>query len=178
MQEHDNTFGQKCKGNFCKLMPYVINYFAGVGIGLLLSVICNIPLRFIKIINIDVGLFLVGIIGMGITLFRRSYRKGYTANPSTYSFKLKTTLLFIVMIFALQSLLNLIIGHTVYTSGPTCWLSNYILSVLNPTMKNAKKMLLGIDWLLVLIADIFIYAPLMILGEYKGSMQHNKDFSN
>lgn len=175
MQEHDNTFVQKRKEIFNKLMLYFINYFAGIGIGLLVTIICDIPLSFIRIINTDLGAFLVGIIGMGITLFIRSYRKGYTANPSIHSFKLKTTLLFIVMVFALQSLLILIIGHTPYISGPTVWLSNYILSVMNLTAETAPKMLIGIRWVLILIANIFIYAPLMILGEYKGSIQRSKD---
>ena len=175
MQEHDMTVGQKRKEFFNKLILYVINYYAGIGVGLLVSLICNIPLRFVKIINTDLGAFLVGIIGMGITLFLRSYRKGYTANPSIYSFKLKTTLLFIVMVFALQSILILIIDHTVYISGPTCWLSNYILSVVNPTTEAAPKMLNGIRWVLILIANICIYAPLMILGEYKGFKQRSKD---
>ena len=69
MQEHDVTVGQKRKEIFNKLILYFINYYAGIGVGLLVSIICGIPLSFIRIINTDLGAFLVGIIGMGITLF-------------------------------------------------------------------------------------------------------------
>ena len=176
MQELNNNFGQKLKDLLHRFAPYFVNYFAAVGIGLLVSIICNIPLRFINIINTDVGLFIVGISGMGITLFRRCYGQGYNANSHTYTFKLKTTLLFVGMVFVVQISLSLLIGHTVYISGPTHWLAFYILSVINPTLVNAKKMLLGIDWSLLLIADVFVYAPIMIFAERLGAKHHNKGF--
>ena len=174
MQNQDKNFWHKLKEVLLKFAPYFVNYFAGVGVGLLISVVCNIPLRFIKIINIDLALFIVGFVGMGVTLFRRSWALSYSANSYTYTFKLKTTLLLVGMVLGVQILLSLLIGHTVYISGPTHWLAFYVLSAINPTLVNAKTMLLNIDWALLLVADICIYAPIMILGEYLGAKQHNK----
>ena len=73
MQNQDKNFWHKIKEVLLKFAPYFVNYFAGVGVGLLISVVCNIPLRFIKIINIDLALFIVGFVGMSITLFGRSW---------------------------------------------------------------------------------------------------------
>ncbi len=155
---------------------YLVNFFMSVIIGLEIVILLDLPMKFIKTINIDLGSFIAHFLGMCIALYVRSYRQGYFQNTRTYSFAFKKTLLYVGIVFAVQIALTLIIGgHAVYISGPTVWLASYVLPAADRTFADGRAMIAGYDWLFMLLADVFIYAPIMILGEYLGTKQNVKE---
>ena len=82
------------------------------------------------------------------------------------------------MTFAVQILVILLIsGHAVYVSGPTVWLSLFILPDSYVTTPKGQLIIIGYDWMFMLLADILIYAPIMILGEYLGDKQNKKELA-
>ncbi len=148
---------------------YFVDFFMAVIIGLGISILLNIPMKFIRVINMDLGAFIVHLLSMCVALYIRSYRRGYHRNTRTYTFQCKKALLFVGIVFAVQIALTLIIrGHAVYISGPTVWLTNYIF----PTADSANY-----NWLFMLLADVFIYAPIMILGEYSGAKRNTAELT-
>lgn len=156
-----------------EFVPYFINFYTGIGTGLLVTIACTIPLRFLKIIDDGLGSFITGIISMVIMLYIRSWQKGYRGNSATYQFQLRKATLFVAMTFGLQMLLALIIAPTVYISGPAAWLSDYFTS---PMLTEGEYGIALHDWLLMLAADILLYGPTMVIGEYLGAKKHSKDF--
>ena len=154
--------------------PYFINFYAGIGMGLLVTVACTIPLRFLKIIDDGLGSFITGIISMLIMLYIRSWQKGYHGNSATYQFDFKKVCLLVATTFGAQILLALIIAPTVYISGPVAWLSDYFIS---PMLTEGEYGIALHDWLLMLAADVFLYGPVMVIGEYLGAKRHDQDFN-
>ena len=156
------------KGFVKKFAPYFVNYFAGIGMSLLFVVALNIPMRFLKL-GTPVAYFLVGALGAVITMYVLSFRKGYNSNSRTYKYRHKEVLMYIACVFAVQIVLTLLIGPAVYIAGPTMWVDEYIGNVINTTP-------LVSNWILMLLADIFLYTPAMLYGEYRGAKEHLKDF--
>lgn len=154
-------------------VPYFITLYAGIGTGLLSTIICTTPLRFLKILDDNVASFLTGIIPALILLFTRSWRRGYQSNSATYQFRFRNTCLLIGMTFGIQILLALLIAPTVYISGPAAWLSDYFSS---PLLTSDEYPIAIHDWLLMLLSDLFLYAPAMIIGEYLGAKKHENEF--
>ena len=161
------------KAFFKEFGYYLVNFFMSVLIGLGISILLDIPTKFIKTINIDLGHFIAYFLGMCIALYVRSYQQGYHQNTRTYTFQFKKTLLYVGIVFAVQIALIFIIGgHAVYISGPTYWLASYVLPAADRATIEGRLMIAGYDWLFMILADVFIYAPIMILGEYLGAKRN------
>ena len=134
MEANQNKFVLK---EFLKgFTPYWINFFAAMGIGLLIIIVLTIPMRFLKIIDDDLWSFIVHLAVMCGVLYMRSYRQGYGQNTSIYTFSFKRTGIYTAIVFAVQILLVLIFGvrnggHAIYIAGPSRWIANYLLALLN-----------------------------------------------
>ena len=84
------------------------------------------------------------------------------------------------MVFAVQILLVLIFGvrnggHAVYIAGPSRWIANYLLALLNPSDDRLYATYCQLQWSLMLLIDIFVYAPIMVFGEYLGAKRNVKE---
>lgn len=152
---------------------HFVIFFASLAFGLLVSVLCNIPLKFIEGININIGNFVTGIIGTISILFFLSFKEGYRFRE----FKFKITFLSILSLFVLQFILVAIFGHAVYISGSTVYLSRYVLYLVNPELINGKEMLENYRLLFMILADFVVYLPIISVGEFLGAKKHKKDFS-
>lgn len=175
MENQDKQNLQNPKELLKEFGDYIINFFMSVLIGLGISLLLDLPMKFLKIINLDLGRFIVYFLSMCIALYARSYRRSYYANSRTYTFQIKKVLFFVGMTFVIQILLAVIIGHTVYFTGPTHYLAFYVLFIKNFRIPEAQAVLTGYSWLFMLLAEVLIYAPIMILGEYFGAKQSNKE---
>jgi len=176
MREKENK--NNIKENFKEFSYYLVDFLMSVLIGLGISILLDMPMKFIRVINIDLGNFIVHFLSTCIVLYIRSYRRSYSANTRTYSFQLKKALLYIGITFAVQILLTIIIGgHAVYISGPTVWLTSFVFPALDRTMAESRAMLAGYDWLFMILADLLIYAPIIILGEYLGDKRNKKELA-
>ena len=155
---------------------YFIDFFMSVIIGLGIIILVNIPMKFIRTLNMDLCGFIIHLLSMCIVLYIRSYRRGFHTNTKTYTFKFKKAILFVGFVFVIQIALILIIGgHAVYITGPTIWFANYILPTADRITTEGRSVIEAYDWLFMFLADIFIYAPIMILGEYRGAKQNNAE---
>ena len=178
MEANQNKFVLK---EFLKgFTPYWINFFATMGIGLLIIIVLTIPMRFLKIIDDDLWSFIVHLAVMCGVLYMRSYRQGYGQNTSIYTFSFKRTGIYTAMVFAVQILLVLIFGvrnggHAVYIAGPSRWIANYLLALLNPSDDRLYATYCQLQWSLMLLIDIFVYAPIMVFGEYLGAKRNVKE---
>lgn len=155
---------------------YFVDFFMAVIVGLSIVILLSIPMRFIRSINTDLSSFVVHFLSMCIVLYIRSYHRGYHINTKTYTFDLKKTILFVCIVFAIQIALIFVIGgHAVFISGPSVWLASYILPTADRTVIDGRAMIAYYDWLLMILTDIFIYAPIMIFGEYQGAKKNNAE---
>lgn len=162
--------------------------FASFLIGLAVSVILDMPIGLIltessimsdssmstdSIRTIADGC--LGIIGALITIFVKSYTEAYFNNR----FVFKGILLAVVLTFITQVIINLILGHSVWFSGPTVYFARYVFEAKHfdiiGTM-GAKKILENYQWLFMIIAFWFLYAPVMIFGKYLGTKKSKKNF--
>jgi len=174
MPENENT--KKFKALLKDFGYYLVDFFISVLIGLGVAIVLNVPMKFLKLSNIDLCSFIVSILSMCIALYIRSYSRSYNANTRTYTFRLKRALQCIAMTYAVQiAVILLISGHAVYVSGPTCWLSLFILPDSYVTTPKGQLIIAGYDWMFMLLADLLIYAPIMVLGEYLGDKQNKKE---
>ena len=158
---------------------YLVNFFMSLLIGFGLSILLDLPMKFIQKLNIDLGHFVIHILGMCIALYIRGYQKSYNANQSTYTFCFKKTLMFVFLVFAVQTLLVLILGvrnggHAIYVVGPSRSLANYIQTLMKTNITNQYLIYKQLNWTFMIVTDIFIYAPLMIAGEYFGAKKSGK----
>lgn len=152
---------------------YPVDFFMSVLIGLGISILLDLPIKFARNINPDLGHFIVHFLGMCIALYIRCYRRGYSANRYTYSFQLKKIILYIGLVFVVQILLVLILGvknggHAVYVAGPSRWLAIYTLALCHSANIYEYTIFIRLNWLFMILLDILIYAPIMIIGEYLG----------
>ena len=151
-----------------------IMLYASFGIGLLVDLIINIPL------GLAIGYtnsLLENLIYFGATwlaLFVLSYRDG----RQNYQFKLGRLSLCLFLTLATQVVLVLIIGHAIYLSGPAIVFDDYALNVFNPISVRSYVVSETYKWILMFAADLLVYVPTMILGEYLGARKHNKEFEN
>ena len=160
------------------LSYYVVDFFMSVIVGLGIVILLNIPMKFVRTINMDLGGFIIHFLSMCMILYIRSYRRGYHTNTKTYTFVWKKAAVLTSIAFAIQIVLTIIIGgHGVYISGPTFWLASYILPAADRATAEGRAMIAGYDWLLMILADILIYAPIMIAGEYLGDKQNRKEIA-
>lgn len=161
------------KGFLNGFSNYFVDFFLSVIVGLGIVIIANIPMKFMRVINMDLGGFIIHFLCMCIVLYIRSYRRGYHTNTRTYTFEPKKAVLFVAIVFAIQISLTILIGgHGVYISGPTFWLTSYILPTADRAVADGRSMIAYYDWLFMILADILIYAPIMIFGEYFGAKKN------
>lgn len=156
-----------------ELSEYFVDFFMSLLIGFGVTLLLNLPLKFIRTIDVHLGSFIIHFVCMCIALYIRSYRKGYCANKSTYDFCLKKVLLFVGLIFAIQVLIVLILGvknggHAVYVAGPSRWLAGYILPLCKTNLPQ-NVLFVRLNWLFMIGLDLLVYAPIMIIGEYLGT---------
>ncbi len=171
---------QRIKEFLKHFAPYWVNFFAAMGIGLVVVCALTIPMRFLKIIDDDLWEFIVHLAVMCGILHGRSYRQGYHQNTYTYTFSLNQTLIYVAGIFVVQILLVLIFGvrnggHAVYIAGPSRWLSSYLLTCIKPSAADQYAMYCQLNWSLMLLIDIFVYAPIMVISEYLGAKRNEAE---
>jgi len=168
----DNERIEKLKEIIKEMTPYFINFAIGIGIGLGAVLIGNLPVRFIGM-NPNVGAFIISLIVTSVVLYMRGLRRGYNGNSRTYTFDLKKAIKLVALCFAVQLVLSILIGPTVYIAGPTAWIATYIK---NPHTVTVAYRPAFYDWLFMILADGLIYGPLLIYGEYIGAKKHAEDF--
>lgn len=168
---------QDLKKLFLKVVPYFIDLAAGIGIGLAGCLILGIPFTFFRDINMNIVHFLFGIPVMCVTLYRRSFRRGYHTNSRTYLFSLKKSVQYIGICIAAQSLVVVLLGaHAVYVTGPTYWITDILFPSAFRSETGGNFLWEGHDWLLMFLADVFVYGPIMIYGEYVGCKERKIDY--
>ena len=69
----------------------------------------------------------------------------------------------------MQIILTLFIRPAVYIAGPTMWMSSFLAGKL-------QIHTMYVEWILMILADVLLYAPAMLFGEYRGAKEHLKDF--
>lgn len=167
------------KEHLKKFSYYLVDFFMSVLIGLGISILLDMPMKFIQVIDIDLGHFIVHSLSTCIVLYIRCYRRGYHTNHSTSTFRFRKALLYVAMVFISQVILVLILGvknggHAIYIAGPSRCLASYVLALINPSKNMQYAIYCQLNWSFMLLIDIFIYAPIMILGEYWGDKQNRQ----
>lgn len=157
--------------------------FASFLIGLAVMTIFNWPIAAIlsdnDMLRNNIMSLINGIIGTIVTLialFILSFFDAYYHNK----FVLKRLLVAIVLTFATQVVLAVVLGHSVWFSGLTCYFATYVSRTMHSDMVGVtgfKKILENYDWIFMIIAFWTLYAPLMLLGRYLGSKKSKKDFA-
>ena len=177
MNEEREKRIQDLKDLFHNTVPYFIDFAVGIGMGLLICLLFGIPFTFFRDLNMDVVHFLLGFPGMCVALYRRCFKRGYHANSRTYSFSLKKSIKHISICFAAQSLLVVVVGaHAIYVTGPTYWITDVLFPAAARSDMGGSFLWEGYDWLLMFLADILFYGPVMVYGEYVGSKERKKDY--
>lgn len=177
MYDENEKRWQELKDHFHMTMPYFMDFAVGIGTGLLVCLLLGIPFAFFRDINMNIVHFLLGITGMCITLYRRSFRRGYHANSCIYAFSWEKSAKYISVCFAVQSVLVILLGaHAVYVTGPTYWITAVLFPNAYRSDMGGHFFLEGHDWLLMFLADFLVYAPVMIYGEYVGSKERKIDY--
>ena len=157
-----------------ELSEYFVDFFMSLLIGFGITLLLNLPLKFIRTIDVHLGSFIIHFTCMCIALYIRSYRKVYCANKSTHRFQFKKVLIFVALIFVLQVLIVLLLGvknggHAVYVAGPSRWLASYVLPLCKSATLPQNVIFVRLNWLFMIGLDVLIYAPIMIIGEYLGT---------
>ena len=154
-----------------------VTLFISFAIGLLVSVILNIPIGLILGVTSNLADGITGTVATLITLFILSFRDGYYHNK----FKLRQLLISVVLVFVLQVIITLVLGHSVWFTGQTVSFARYIFEVRHPFWLSrvwASEMMEKYNWQLMIIAYWLLYAPIMIGGKYLGAKTSKEDFAN
>ena len=177
MYDEKEKLIQDLKALFHKTVPYFLDFAVGIGMGLLISLLFGIPFTFFRDLNMDVIHFLLGFSGMCVSLYRRTFKRGYHSNSRTYSFSLKTSIKHISLCFAAQAFAVILVGaHATYVTGPTYWITEVLFSGAARSDMGGNFLWEGYDWLLMILADFLVYGPIMIYGEYIGGKERKKDY--
>ncbi|MBR3592109.1 MAG: hypothetical protein IKL46_04590 [Clostridia bacterium] len=160
---------------FRKLYVYsLILLLISFVIGLFVSVLLNIPIGFILGETSNLADGITGTLATVITLFLLNFKYGYYENRAT----LAQLLLVVLSISALQIFITIMLGHSVWFTGPTMSFARYVFELRHPDMIGvigAKKIVAEYNWIFMIIAFWVLYAPSMILGKYLGSKKGRKD---
>ena len=163
--------------------------FASFLIGLAVSVLLDIPIgviltestlmsenptlaQGIRNFSVDIA----GLVGTLITIFVLSFRDGYYNNK----FVFKQLLLSITLVFVTQVVLVLILGHSVWFSGPTTSLASDVFKVRHFDIvgqRGSKRILISYKWCFMIPAFWVLYAPIMVAGKYLGAKKSKKNFA-
>lgn len=118
----------------------------------------------------------VGIVVAMVSVFVLSILNGYYRNK----FQFKQLLLAIALVFATQTVLAILLGHSVWFSGPSVFLSTYAFKTVHFDaigQMGAKQIIANYDWLFTTLTFWLLYAPLLLLGKYLGAKKSKKDFA-
>ncbi len=154
-----------------------VYYFASLGISLLIGIILNIPLKLLFDIDKNILNFIPSILCVSISLFVLFFKNGY----SDKKFQTKNFLFSLILLLVLIIILTMLIGHAIYISGPTNYIADFIFKKLNPDLYYTPIELRTITLnryktIAMISAFVFIYSPIMLLGEYLGTKKHKRDF--
>ena len=167
---------QKIKNLFHDTVPYFIDFAVGIGMSLVVTLLLGIPFAFIRDLNMGLIRFAIGLPSMCLVLYRRCYRMNYHKNSHTYAFSLKRSAVHIAFAFLWQVFFVILVGaHAIYITGPTYWITDTLFPAALRSDMGDHFLREGYDWLLMILADFFLYAPCMFLGEYMGSKERKKD---
>ncbi len=162
---------------FRKLYVYsLILLLISFVMGLFVSVLLNIPIGFILGETSNLADGITGTLATVITLFLLNFKYGYYENRAT----LAQLLLVVLSISALQIFITIMLGHSVWFTGPTVSFARYVFELRHPDMIGvigAKKIVAEYNWILMIPAYWLIYAPIMIVGKYLGAKKSKKDFA-
>lgn len=153
-----------------------VTLFASFGVGLLVSVFLNIPIGFILGETSDLADGITAMIGTLVTLLFLCFEDGYHHNK----FKLTHLILGVVLTFVLQVVITLILGHSVWFTGPTVSFARYAFELINPYMIGiigAKEIIAKYNWYLMIPTFWLLYAPIMVVGKYLGAKKSKEDFA-
>ena len=67
-------------------------------------------------------------------------------------------------------------AHAVYVTGPTYWITDVLFPAAARSDLGGHFLREGYDWLLMFLADVIVYGPIMIYSEYIGSKERIKDY--
>lgn len=148
--------------------------FPSFGIGLLVSVLLNIPLGLIIGHTGSLIDSLTGIIATATAIFILSWRDGYR----NCKFKYTQLLLGILLTFATQVILVIIFGHTAWFSGPTIFIARYVINIVYPNLTYTREILENYRWIFMIVTFWIVYVPLIFFSKYLGAKKHKKDFIN
>ncbi len=154
---------------------YLFNFVFAIFFGLFIAVLCNVPLKFLRTVNVDLASFAIGLIATVGFLLWRSIGLGYEGYIPKYQFDLKRAMLYIGICIALQILLTVLIGNVVYIEGPTFYLVNYLLAQIDRNINYRNPIYSTYHWVFMLAADVLIYVPAMLYGEYRGAKERQKE---
>lgn len=174
MSKQRNKFSDKKRKYLKTYESCFVIFFSSIGIGAIVSVLMSLPIALIIDHNSSLSNFISGMCATIITLFLLSYREGYRSKKINFI----ELLLIQLIVLVTQIIIVFIFGHAIYFSGPTVFLSRFILNVFHQGTINAKAILENYRWTFMLAAYIFLYTPIIIFGEYLGSKKHKKDFIN
>lgn len=166
-----------------------VTIFASFLIGLAVCVIMDIPIGLIltesslmtenSVLADNIRNFAVDtiyLITTLITIFVLSYTYGYRKNE----FVLKQVVFAIILTFATFAVLNFVLGHSFWFSGPSMFFARDVFEARHFDVMGtmgAKKILENYQWLFMIIAFWTLYAPLMLFGRYLGVKKSKKDFA-
>ena len=158
---------------FKKFGQVLIFYFASMLISLFASIVLNIPLKFLITNYNNLTNFIVGVLSLCIALFSIFFYEGY----KTKKFVLKSLLISLGLLLCFVVIISTLIGHAVYISGPTVYLADYIIRVKAPAHALDLLVLYRYSLIFMLLAFIFIYAPIMLIANYLGVKFKNRKFT-
>ena len=160
-----------------------VTLFASFLIGLAVRTIFNWPIAAIlsdnSMLKNNIMSLIDGIIGVivtSISLFILSFSNGYYHNK----FQLKQLLLAVLTTFFTQVILAIVLGHSVWFSGPTGFLATYVSRNIHSDMVGMigfRRYLENYRWLFMTLSFWFAYAPLIITGKYLGAKKSKRDFA-
>ncbi|MBQ6687472.1 MAG: hypothetical protein IJN03_03000 [Bacilli bacterium] len=148
---------------------YFSIFMISMGVGIFVDIITNIPIALMIGYNSRLVGFIIENIAATVTMFILNFKKGYRCRK----FELKKILLNIFFLLILQVIAALTIGHSIYFSGPSFYLAEFVAN----TTSSFKKLQMY-RWLFMVVIFLFNYAPTIIFGQYLGLKKHNKDFNN
>ena len=161
------------KKGFKKFGQVFALYFSSMLISLFASIILNIPLKFLITNYNNLTNFIISFLCLYVALFALFFNDGY----SNKKFEIKPLFIALGLLLCFVVLVSFIIGHAVYISGPTVYLADYILHLKEP-MKIFDPIIVNRCCLyLMLLAFIFIYAPMMLIANYLGVKFKNRKFT-
>ena len=156
-------------GNF---LTTFLAFLASYCVGMLVGIVLTMPIRMIANGPSGVAEFLTCFLGAVVMLFILSRRRGYRNRE----FDAKKLVLSILMTFAVQSLLVLVLGgHALWVNGPTMLLGSYVGEIMGLESEEIKQTVYILRWIFFVVAYALIYTPAVIFGVHLGVKKRKKE---